>query len=149
MKVFISHKQEDSAIALEVLSTLKANGVNAYLDLLEGDLSLNGKLLTEHIKNKLNDCTDLLVVISEKTKYSQWVPFEVGMASQRDFPIVNFLKRGTDLPEFLEYWPRLKDSNDLIKYITVKRTIQKSINEGFRFAESNTQRFYNQLKTVL
>lgn len=149
MKVFISHKQEDSSIALDVLTTLKSDGVDAYLDLLDGNLSSDGKQLTQHIKKRLNECTDLLVIISEKTKYSQWVPFEVGMASERDFPIVNYLKRGIVLPGFLEYWPRLKDINDLHKYVSTKGLIQESINKGYKYAESNTDRFYKQLKAVL
>jgi len=149
MKVFISHKQEDSSIAIEVLNALRSYGVDAYLDLLDGNLSYDAKQLTQHIKNRLNECTDLLVVISDKTRFSQWVPFEVGMAAQKDFPTVNFLKRGIDLPLFLEYWPRLKDTHDLKKYVDTRRSVQKSFNERYSFAESSTESFYKQLKAIL
>ncbi len=149
MKVFISHKKEDADIAFEVLNSLKSYGVDAYLDLLEGNLVLKGEELTRHIRKRLNECTDLLVVISEKTKYSWWVPFEVGMSAQKDFPTVNYLKAGVDLPSYLEYWPRLKDTNDLKKYVDTKTIVQKSLTETFEIAESSTEMFYKELKAKL
>lgn len=42
----------------------------------------DGKALTEHIKENLNSCTDVIVVMSELTKKSWWVPFEIGMSAQ-------------------------------------------------------------------
>jgi hypothetical protein len=154
MKIFISHKQEDSVTAKEVLETLKGFKVDAYLDLLEGEVALRGEALTNHIKKRLNDCTDLLVVMSEKTKNSWWVPFEVGMAAQRDFPIVNYLKATILLPDYLSYWPRLKNQIDLAKYIQVKNKLNQTIllekSMGkFASAESQTARFYRELKVVL
>lgn len=148
MKVFISHKKEDSSIALEVLQNLKKYNIDAYLDLLEGDLPTNGEKLTNHVRKRLNECTDILVVISDKTKYSWWVPFEVGMATQKDFPIVNYLPKGIQLPLFLEYWPRLKDADDLAKYVSTRITVEKSLQEGGMFG-SPTDAFYKRLKAIL
>ena len=47
--------------------------------MLDSGIVCNGKALTEHIKYNLNNCTDIIVVMSENTRYSQWVPFEVGI----------------------------------------------------------------------
>lgn len=156
LKVFISHKREDSAVASDVLSILKKNDVEAYLDLLDYPNELKGQELTDHIKGRLNSCTDLLVVISERTKESWWVPFEIGMASQKDFPIVNYLKRGILLPDYLSYWPRLKDENDLTKYIRISNKVNKEIilekamgKVEFATPESATKRFYRELKAAL
>lgn len=154
MKVFISHKKEDYLVAAEVLSTLKAQHVDAYLDLLEGQIALKGEELTNHIKKRLNECTDLLVIMSEKTKGSWWVPFEIGMASQKDFPIVNYLKAGIILPDYLSYWPRLKNQVDLVKYIQVNKKINEAVKlerslGKFASVESQTARFYRELKAVI
>ncbi|OPJ57363.1 TIR domain-containing protein [Clostridium chromiireducens] len=157
MTIFISHKQEDSNSATIVCTELKRLGVSAYLDLLDGDLMLDGEKLTSHIKNRLNSCTDLLVVMSKETQKSWWVPFEIGMASQLDFPIVSYLIDQVSLPEYLSYWPALKKINDLSKYIQAKTNVlnentiyKKSYNfEKYATKRSQTDAFYKQLKNML
>jgi len=157
MKIFISHKSDDKDVALKINGILTGLNIESYLDLLDEDNSLKADKLTKHIKKQLNECTDILVVISEKTKNSWWVPFEIGMASQKDLPIVNFLKSGIDLPDYLAYWPRLKSDGDIIKYIEANRTVKKQIlNESLSMKHmytdstiSNTERFYNELKSRL
>lgn len=153
MKVFISHKQEDEIQAKYICNELLKLNVEAYLDLLEGDLLLDGEELTNHIKNRLNSCTDILVVMSERTKESWWVPFEIGMASQKDFPIVSYLINDVKLPEYLEYWPTLRRTDDLHKYIKVKEMVLNesySANKGFFNTNySETKEFYKKLKDIL
>lgn len=153
MKVFISHKQEDEIPAKYICEELSKLEVEAYLDLLEGDLLLDGEELTNHIKNRLDSCTDILVVMSEKTKESWWVPFEIGMASQKDFPIVSYLINDVELPDYLGYWPTLRKTSDLSKYIKVKETVLNesySGNKGLFNADySETKEFYKKLKDIL
>lgn len=155
--IFISHKEEDSGPAQYVCHILNELGVKAYLDLLEGDLLLKGEELTNHIKNRLNSCTDLLVIMSANTSKSWWVPFEIGMASQKDFPIVTYLINNVELPDYLTYWPALKKTEDLYKYVRAKYAI---INESSIFSKSfnskqysqnisETERFYKELKYQL
>lgn len=61
MKVFISHKQEDSSIAQDIQMALKGYGVDTYLDLLDDTLIGNGKQLTEHIRAKMGECSDVML----------------------------------------------------------------------------------------
>lgn len=122
MRVFISHKNEDSNIALIVHKALVTHNVDSYLDVLDR-FADDGEELISHIKTQLNDCTDIIVVISENTKLSWWVPFEIGMAAQIDMPTASFLLTGVDLPSYLAYWPRLKSVHDIRKYVESKRRI--------------------------
>lgn len=155
--IFISHKQEDSIPAKYVCDTLNKLGVKAYLDLLEGDLLLKGEALTNHIKKRLNSCTDLLVIMSDNTEKSWWVPFEIGMASQNDFPIVSYLIKDVKLPDYLSYWPTLRKTSDLIKYVNVKNkiltenyTLNKHFNSNSPYGNiSQTKDFYDKLKKEL
>ena len=154
MKFFISHKKEDESIALKIAHELLILRIPYYLDALDSSIVKNGKELTDHIKNKLNDCTEILVVISDKTKYSQWVPFEVGMAAQRDFPTATFLQKDIQLPEFLEYWPRLKNTNDLIEYVTTRIRVDREYSSLYHMdhnsaTRSKTDYFYSELKAKL
>lgn len=154
MIVFISHKKEDTIPAEYICNELKKLQVNAYLDVLEGDLLIKGEKLTEHIKERLNSCTDLLAVMSDKTKESWWVPFEIGMAAQRDFPIVSYLINNVELPDYLSYWPALRKTGDLWKYVNAKnKTLQEStiVEKSFNYSaqHSETDAFYKNLRNIL
>ena len=156
MKFFISHKQQDALIAERIALWLKTAGVEYYLDLLDPSISGNGEELTKHLKDALKKCTDIIVVISEKTRYSWWVPFEVGMAARTDMPTVTFLQEEVDLPGFLEYWPRLKKLDDLDAYLRVRRKTHEQMIQlygSYAVASSyqamETRIFYANLKKEL
>ena len=155
MKVFISHKQEDSALAISVKNAFTQYGITSYLDLLDSKISGDGKELTEHIKENLNSCTDIIVVMSEETKKSWWVPFEIGMAAQVDMPTASFLKSEVELPDYLSYWPRLKTVSDIGKYITIRKITEMTFQDRYIYhsAESRqaikTKAFYDALKREL
>jgi hypothetical protein len=155
MKVFISHKREDFAIALAIQKEFTRYGVLSYLDILDNSITGGGKELTDHIKDSLNSCTDIIVVMSEATKESWWVPFEVGMSAQVDMPTVSFLSSEVALPSYLSYWPRLKNVSDISKYIAVRRRTERTINEQYFYYSSaakktiETRKFYEELKYEL
>lgn len=155
MKIFISHKQQDAYIANQIANELYLLNVDYYLDLLDSSIEQGGKELTDHIKKNLNDCTDLIVIMSQMTKLSQWVPFEIGMAAQKDMPTATFLHAEVTLPDFLEYWPRLKTPQDIRKYVEVKKKMNPQIvlEKGFsRYVNNSafdTQRFYAELRKSL
>ena len=149
IKIFISHKKEDSYSANRIASELQSMNVPYYLDILDSSITGSGKELTEHIKKNLNNCTDIM---SETTRYSQWVPFEVGMSAQNDMPTATFLQENVSLPDFLSYWPRLKQPSDIRKYIEARTDVQKEYRAIYESAEkrrSETARFYDVLKQRL
>lgn len=156
MKIFISHKQEDDAVARRLDLEFKHYNVDTYLDLIDDTISKNGEALTKHIRESLNTCTDIIVVMSEKTRLSQWVPFEVGMSTQKDMPTVTFMVDDVKLPEFLDYWPRLKKFSDVEKYLIAKNRIF-STNESESRGDGmlnfmrmpSTDDFYRTLKEML
>ena len=156
MKIFISHKQEDDAVARRLDLEFKHYNVDTYLDLIDDTISKNGEALTKHIRESLNTCTDIIVVMSEKTRLSQWVPFEVGMSTQKDMPTVTFMVDDVKLPEFLDYWPRLTKFSDVEKYLIAKKRIfsfdeSRSRGDGMLglMRMPSTDDFYRTLKEML
>lgn len=154
MKIFISHKLEDRQTALLIAKELDSLKVAYYLDSIDSTILKSGKNLTDHIKNSLNDCTDIVVIMSESTKYSQWVPFEVGMSAQNDMPTATYLKEDIILPEFLEYWPRLKNINDIRTYVKANNEVQKQyllkrLHGEYFTKRMQTNEFYDLLKRSL
>ena len=64
----------------------------------------------------MGKCTQLLAVISYATLASQWVPWEVGVATEKNFPLATYTGTYTSPPEFLQKWPYLKNEADLDAY---------------------------------
>lgn len=158
LKVFISHKQEDELTALTVEKALTSAGAEVYLDVLDNTITGDGERLTKHIQAKLHECTDVIVILSNRTKESWWVPFEIGMATENDMPIANFLLSYETLPEYLEYWPRLKNQQDVFKYVDTRNKVanqimlERTINKSFQRQDdgmTETQKFYAELKKIL
>ena len=158
MKVFISHKDADSLQAMLLKRAFENEGVSAYLDVLDSSINSGGKALTEHIKDQLNQCTDIIVLMSEATKYSWWVPFEIGMSAQINMPTASYLKEDVVLPSYLSYWPRLKTINDVSTYVSIKKKTERALNEQYSNFElssiSNRRKietpiFYENLKQEL
>lgn len=154
MKVFISHKKEDAIPALLIKFAFENKGVSAYLDLLDEKVVGNGKTLTEHIKNQLNSCTDIIVVVSDATKQSWWVPFEIGMSAQVNMPTATYLIGRVDLPEYLWYWPKLTSTQDVSKYVDIRKRVSEQyrlMRESYEVSNrlDEVSAFYQELKREL
>lgn len=116
MKVFISHKREDLGLAEKIAKQLTILKVPCYLDELDHYIYDSDKDLTSHIKSKMHDCTDLLVLMTNKTKDSWWVPFEIGMAADRNYPTITYRNTWENLPDYLSFWPQITTLNELSIY---------------------------------
>lgn len=87
VKVFISHKREDSATASRVCAALlSAADVDAYVDVWDPHISGSAEDLVAYVRRQLGGCTHLMVVMSSATQGSWWVPFEIGLATEKEYP---------------------------------------------------------------
>ncbi len=155
--IFISHKKEDKERALRIHSYLKRQGVNSYIDVLDPKISYEN--VTKRIIKQLRKATHLIVVFSEYTEGSMWVPFELGVAYERNNGIGVYLWQHStysspiQLPEYLDEFPIMKTQDDLDKYIELYRET-KIIMESREFVKSASiknyaQRFIDELKSKL
>lgn len=163
MKIFISHKKEDVFQAKKISTFLTYIGVDNYLDELDHYIYSSNEELTNHIKEEMADCTDLLVVLSVKTQTSWWVPFEIGIASDRNYPAVTFLTDSAKLPDFLTFWPTITGLEQLKHLKNSILSRERSINmynyeqrlrllegrEDFAEKPNFTKQFYTKLKNDL
>lgn len=152
MKLFISHKNEDSDIALSIANYLRKINVDYYLDVLDDATIKDGKQLVKYLKNNMDKCSDIVVVLSKNTNNSQWVPFEVGMSTEKGLPAVIYICDNTKIPEYLEYWPRLRKPEDFAKYIAIKEDLRGRISllerlESRKYSEHEfIEKLYDRLK---
>ena len=121
--VFISHKKEDELAAIEIGNyLLNTVGINIYLDIRDCTLKeavgdANDKKIVDSIKKGLKLSTHLLCLISEKTKLSWWVPYEIGIADISNLDIASLkLKAVDDVPSFLRTHKVLLNISDFLQY---------------------------------
>lgn len=120
--VFISHKKEDEQAAIDIGSFLmEIVGVNIYLDILDEPLQTatqteNDRLIVESIKKGLECSTHLLCLISDKTHLSWWVPYEIGIADNKNISIASLkLKVVNDIPSFLKIHPAFYNIDEFVR----------------------------------
>lgn len=155
IKVFISHKLEDAQQAKAIAERLrKVHQIDSYLDVLDPMIGRTGEELARYVREKLTSCTQLLAVISSATKDSWWVPWEIGVASEKDYPLATY--GGTAaLPDFLKKWPVLRNDQHLDAYarasqqtdrerLLLERTVTAS-----SARKSATQTFYRTLRSQI
>ena len=102
---------------------------------------------------------ELLVVVLIGTYQSSWVPFEIGMAAHKDLPTVTYLAQNVRLPEYLDFWPRIRYLEQLRFYVEERRSHERKMkmaNESrcysgvFRMdSVPTTEDFYSDLKRRL
>jgi len=155
IKVFISHKLEDAGQAKLISDRLRnVHNVDTYLDVLDPTIGRNGEELAQYVRERLASCTQLLAVISPLTKDSWWVPWEIGVASEKEYPLATYGGAAT-LPDFLKRWPVLRNEQHLDAYarssksadsnrVLLERTVTASTAR-----KSATQDFYRSLRSQI
>lgn len=133
MAIFICHASSDNAIATKVYDRLaNYHSIPCYIDDIDKELSKRrGKSeLTSYLVDKLKKCDTLFAVVTQNTKQSWWVPFEIGTARQLPIIITSYtnlpeppqMDYSIVLPEYLLEWPRLRTDSEVDffaqKYIT-------------------------------
>lgn len=150
MKVFISHKREDANKAHEIATRLKnLHRIESYLDVIDPLIGIHdGPALAEHVQKQMDTCDSLLAVVSTATATSQWVPWEIGIATEKGFPLATYANTLMPLPEFLQKWPYLKSDADLDKYA---RAVNQMVGRNRVSALSKTysrEAFDNSMRTT-
>lgn len=138
IKVFLSHQSADSITAAYVARRLKDHHqIESYLDVIDPYINRRGEDLAAHIRNQMSRCTQLLAIVSDATKASQWVPWEIGVATEKDYPLATYSAGFATPPEFLRKWPYLRTDAEIDLYArTSKAAEQTLIRKRATFNES-------------
>lgn len=127
IKVFLSHQSADSHACGIIAQRLKIyHDIDCYLDVIDPYMNRKGEDLAAHIQSEMSKCTQLLAVVSDATKASQWVPWEIGVATEKNYPLATYLAGTVTAPEFLRKWPYLRNSDDLDNYARASKAAERS-----------------------
>lgn len=158
-KVFISHKSTDALLAMRVARRVKANGLDTYLDIIDDALLKDGPDLADELLKRLSECQQLIAVVSDATKDSWWVPWEIGVGSEKGFRMASFSETYVSLPSYLEKWPALHTDAHIDLYCTYSARTEMSLNNRMRnvltedrrveLRKSESAGFHKQLKAAI
>ena len=115
MPVFISHRTQDDAKAQAIALRLKQRNVPSYLDDFDPRLKTT-RHITALLIDAIHRCTHLMALVTNATRDSWWVPFEVGVAREAPRRITTYNSSTESLPEYLTEWPILVSDADLDKF---------------------------------
>lgn len=111
--VFISHKDADTLAAIEIGNHIMQDlGLDVYLDIYEKSLQRaddDGDLegIVASIQKGISYASHLLCVISDKSKDSWWMPYEIGFAQANGVNTASIIVKNT---EYLPTYLRVKES---------------------------------------
>jgi hypothetical protein len=156
MNVFISHKKEDDRIASAVADRLRRKQVSFYLDTFDPLALSRGDELGEHLRRVMGACTHLMAVVTQQTKDSWWVPWEIGIATEKDFPISTYAGEQCELPTYLKKWPYLPRLDDVDVWTDASRSAEQQVvrtktlqESGAQLRARSTREFYAQVRRAL
>jgi phosphoenolpyruvate carboxylase len=143
MPVFISHRSADDKIANEVYRRLKyRHNIECWIDDIDPQIanSRNSSKITSLILDRLDSCTNLLAIVTDNTKESWWVPFEIGVARRAPRAITTFTNLfSCQLPEYLNEWPVLKGNNAVDTFAKYYKQQKQMIKEAQRYSFSKSR----------
>jgi hypothetical protein len=122
--VFISHQKDDTIYCKKIANYLMDAGIDVYFDEFDNDLKFyrqtnnpNGIVLS--IKKGINISSHMLCVISPKTLFSKWVPWEIGYGHESTIQGAITIKgiKDEDLPDYLKTTNMLRGTKSLNNFI--------------------------------
>lgn len=82
--VFLSHSTKDQAKLPSVINFLSKYGVNVYIDKSDKELPQKTSPETgEKLKKRIYEAKKFIVLVTQNSKESKWIPWELGIADEK------------------------------------------------------------------
>ncbi|NCP18898.1 MAG: TIR domain-containing protein [Erythrobacter sp.] len=78
---FLSHSSADGELVVGAIRVLESHGAAVYVDKKDGSLPpYTDKSTAKILKNRISESQKFVLLASEQSKDSRWVPWELGLA---------------------------------------------------------------------
>lgn len=143
--IFLSHATKDKNAVREIGEYIKKSGIDIYFDEEDSDLQRavllstdNDDLVTRCIERGLELSTNIFCIVSEDTKSSWWVPYEVGYGKRSSDKIATLLLEDVNIiPSYLKIVPTIGDIYDLNIYL--KELSPAPVKKAFQYSSHNPE----------
>jgi TIR domain-containing protein len=83
LTIFLSHSHKDRALVTGLLSLLRPDDVEVYVDWNDKDLPrVTNRATAEQIKKEISSRQLFIILATRNAMESKWVPWEIGIADQ-------------------------------------------------------------------
>ena len=142
--VFISHKSTDMEAAEAVANYLMSNNIDVYLDKMDPGLQQkvdenDSQGIVDSINAAIKCSTHIIVLVSDQTKESWWVPYEVGFSKSEGKNIASALLVGyvDGFPDYLKIERTIKSFKEFKDYAIEIRKKKKRYGDLFESTNIN------------
>ena len=144
--IFISYNNKDQQEAQRVGSWIDANeGFRSHIVGFSNTDLNNGIKLTDMLLGHIASCQQIMVVVSKDTAGSWWVPWEVGVGSEKKFKMSSYFVDSLSenivkqLPEYIMMNPILGSKEDVDDYCDTQSHLLLESRSGQRERGSTSE----------
>lgn len=131
--VFISHRSTDKDVAVDIAGYIRDCGIDVYIDVDDKGLQIatinnDSESIVNYIHEGLKQSTHVLALISDDTRDSWWVPYEIGYGEKANKKIASMLLEQDEVdffPDYLKIVRRLYNTEDFIEFVKDLKRAQK------------------------
>ena len=116
--VFVSYQHSDQFTALGLAKDLDQKGRRVFIDVHDDTLVPGQEDLDDALLTAIRKSNTMIVVVSDETQKSWWVPWEIGVSTPFHRPKALFKPQAyRPLPTYLEKLRRLRDSSEANSWV--------------------------------
>ena len=117
-EVFLSYQHSDQGTALQLAADLDRLGRYVFIDVHDDTLVPGDRDLDDALTTAIANADTMVVVVSDETQGSWWVPWEIGVSTPSRKPRAMYRPLvSRPLPAYLQKLERLQD------YVTTNRWV--------------------------
>ena len=148
--VFVSHKSDDKDEAEAVATCIVSYGLTVWLDTIDIKGVSDDQEMVRRIEAAISRASSLIAVITSDTNESWWVPFEIGLAYEKEKQLASYCENPQiALPSFLWSWPLVQDHDGLHKWCQhIKVTKARVLIEAAKARVDRRQRYRDSLSEI-
>ena len=118
-EVFLSYRHSDKATAWELAHYLEQRGRRVFIDVHDHTLAPGQGDLDDALMTAIDNSNTMIIVVSDETQGSWWVPWEVGVSTPSGKPKALYKPRAyRTLPDYLAKLKRLWNSAEADSWVT-------------------------------
>ena len=124
--VFLSYQHSDQPMALDLARDLDRMGKRVFIDVHDDTLLPGQPDLDDALVTAIGRSHTMIVIVSDDTQHSWWVPWEIGVSTPSRKPKALYKPQANQpLPRYLEKLPRLQNSMAVDVWIGVRSWLQR------------------------